>query len=152
SVEGPRATRVAWAFSVATFANAGIIALAAHQGVGYMDSKEFCGQTCHAVMQPQYVQYQNSPHASVACVDCHIGSGASSFVQYKLAGVRQLVRLSTNTYHRPVPPAMDSMRPARDTCEHCHSSQKIQEDRLRVIRHYDNDEQSTEKTTVLLMR
>jgi hypothetical protein len=151
-VEGPRAARLAWAFAFATLANAGILALAAHQGVSYMDSREFCGQMCHTVMQPQYVRYQNSPHARVSCVDCHIGTGAASFIQYKLAGVRQLVRVSTNTYHRPVPPAMDSMRPASDTCAACHSRQKAQEDRLRVIRHYGDDEQSTEKITVLLMR
>jgi hypothetical protein len=85
-------------------------------------------------------------------VDCHIGSGASSFVQYNLAGVRQLARLSTNSYQRPVPPAMDRMRPARETCEQCHLSGTSKEDLLKVIRHYDNDEKSTEKTTILLMR
>jgi len=151
-VDGPRLTRLGWAFAFATLTNAGILTAAAYHGVGYMDSRQFCGQTCHSVMQPQYVRYQSSPHARVPCVDCHIGSGATSFIQYKLAGVRQLVRLTTNTYQRPVPPAMDRMRPAKDTCEDCHSSEKMQEDRLKVIRHYDNDEQSTEKTTVLLMR
>jgi len=30
-------------------------------------------------------------------VDCQIGSGAASFVEYKLAGIRQLIRLTTNT-------------------------------------------------------
>jgi len=150
--QGPRAVRLAWAFGFATLANAGIIALAAYHGVGYMDSREFCGQTCHVAMEPQYIRYQSSPHASVPCVDCHIGSGASSFVQYKLAGVRQLVRLTTNTYHRPVPAAMLTMRPASETCQHCHSSQDAQPDRLKIIRHYDSDEHSTEKTTVLLMR
>ncbi|PYS49554.1 MAG: hypothetical protein DMG13_23200 [Acidobacteria bacterium] len=44
------------------------------------------------------------------------------------------------------------MWPAKDTCEECHSSQKVQEDRLKVIRHYDDDERSTEKTTVLLVK
>src|SRR5262250_3160970 len=104
-----------------------------------MDSKEFCGQACHSVMQPQYVRYQKSPHARVPCVDCHIGSGTPSFIQYKLAGVRQLMRLSANTYTRPVHPAMDRMRAAGETCEQCHAPQKPQNDRLKVIRHYDND-------------
>jgi hypothetical protein len=150
--EGARAARVAWAFAFATIANAGIIGLAAYGGVGYMDSTQFCGQACHSVMQPQYVRYQSSAHARVPCVDCHIGSGAQSFIQYKVAGVRQLLRLSTNTYKRPVPPAMDHMRPARETCEQCHFPGKSKDDTLKVIRHYDNDEKSTEKMTVLLMR
>jgi hypothetical protein len=47
---------------------------------------------------------------------------------------------------------MDRMRPAHDTCEHCHSPERARADRLKVIRHYDNDERSTEKITVLLMR
>jgi hypothetical protein len=103
-------------------------------------------------MQPQYVRHQNSSHARVACVDCHIGSGATSFVQYKLAGVRQLISLQTNSYHRPIPPAMDRIRPAREICEDCHSPQTVQQDRLKVIRHYDNDERSTEKMTLLWMK
>jgi hypothetical protein len=47
---------------------------------------------------------------------------------------------------------MDRMRPARETCEHCHVPAQAKDDRLKVIRHYDNDEQSTEKTTLLLLR
>jgi nitrate/TMAO reductase-like tetraheme cytochrome c subunit len=151
-IESSRISRLAWAFSFATLANAAIIGLAAYHSIGYMDSKEFCGTTCHSAMQPQYVRYQSSVHSRVPCVDCHIGSGATSFVQYKLAGVRQLIRLTTKTYHRPIPPAMDRVRPAREICEQCHSTQKKYDDRLKVIRHYGDDEQSTKKTTVLLMK
>jgi hypothetical protein len=150
--ETSRMSRLAWVFAFATLANAAIIALAAYHSVGYMDSKEFCGTACHSVMQPQYVRYQASAHSRVACVDCHIGSGATSFVQYKLAGVRQLIRLTTNTYHRPIPPAMNRVRPAKEICEECHSTDKVSEDRLKVIRHYGDDEKSTEKTTVLLLK
>src|SRR5215471_13296337 len=138
--EGTQFARLGWAIAFATVANAAILTAAAYQGVAVMDSKEFCGQTCHTVMQPQYVRYQNSAHARIPCVDCHIGSGASSFIQYKLAGVRQLVRLTTHTYKRPIPPAMDRMRPAQDTCEQCHPPERSEEDKLKVIRHYDNDE------------
>jgi len=146
-----RAARFAWVFAFATLANVSILTLAAYRGVDYMDSKEFCGQACHSVMAPQYIRYQKSPHANIPCVDCHIGSGVSSFIQYKLAGARQLVRLATNTYSKPIPQALDRMRPAQETCEHCHRRDSA-EDKLKVLRHYDNDEKSTEKTTVLLMR
>jgi hypothetical protein len=47
---------------------------------------------------------------------------------------------------------MDHLRPATETCEHCHFRDSSRDDRLKVIRHYDNDEPSTEKITVLLMR
>jgi hypothetical protein len=48
---------------------------------------------------------------------------------------------------------MDRMRPANETCEQCHfRGHSKDDDTLKVIRHYDNDEQSTEKLTILLMR
>ena len=149
---GPQLARLGWAIAFATLANAAILTAAAYHGVTVMDSKQFCGETCHSVMQPQYVRYQNSRHAAIPCVDCHIGGGAAAFVHYKLSGVRQLVRLTTSTYHRPIPPAEDRVRPATEICEECHSPANQQEDRLKVIRHYDDDEQSTEKTTVLFLK
>ena len=149
---GPQVARLGWVIAFATLANVSILAAAAYHGVAVMDSREFCGQTCHSVMQPQYVRYQNSPHARVPCVDCHIGGGAASFLRYKVSGVRQLIRLTTHTYSRPIPAAMDRLRPAHEICEECHSPRIEQEDRLRVIRHYDDDEQSKEKTTVLMLK
>ncbi|HLH29576.1 MAG TPA: NapC/NirT family cytochrome c, partial [Terriglobia bacterium] len=149
---GPQLARLGWAIAFATLANAGILTAAAYHGVAVMDSKEFCGQTCHSVMQPQYVRYQHSRHAAIPCVDCHIGGGAAAFFHYKLSGVRQLVRLTTKTYQRPIPPAMDRVRPASEICEACHVAGGQQQDRLKIIRHYDDDEQSTEKTTVLMVK
>ena len=144
--------RLGWAFAFATLANIAILMIAAYHGVDVMDSTQFCGQTCHSVMQPQYVRYQESVHARIPCVDCHVGAGAASFFQYKIAGARQLIRLTSGTYHRPIPPAMDRMRPAAELCEQCHSPGKAHEDRLKIVRHYSDDEQSTEKVTVLLMK
>ena len=64
--ERARAGRFAWAFAFATLANVGILTVAAYSGVEHMDSAEFCGTTCHSLMQPQYVRYQESAHAKVA--------------------------------------------------------------------------------------
>jgi hypothetical protein len=52
----------------------------------YTDSDQFCGETCHTVMEPEYTAYQFSPHAKVGCVQCHIGSGADWFVRSKISG------------------------------------------------------------------
>jgi hypothetical protein len=41
-------------------------------------------------MKPEFTAYQWSPHARVACADCHIGPGASWFVKSKLSGVYQV--------------------------------------------------------------
>src|SRR5215471_12034133 len=50
---------------VATFVNLLIFGTASFRGVSYMDSTQFCGQTCHTVMTPEFTAYKNSPHAHV---------------------------------------------------------------------------------------
>ena len=73
-----------------TFANFAIMGAASYKGVEYMDSAQFCGQTCHTVMEPEYAAYVDSPHSRVSCVECHIGPGAPWFVKAKISGVRQV--------------------------------------------------------------
>src|SRR5260370_38899777 len=45
----------------ATLLNIMIFGTASYRGVGYMDSVQFCGQTCHTVMEPEFTAYQHSP-------------------------------------------------------------------------------------------
>ena len=89
------------------------------QAVEYVDSNQFCGTLCH-VMLPEYTRYQQSPHARVNCVECHVGAGAQWFLKAKLSGVRQVYRLATDTYNRPIPTPVHGLRPARATCNQCH--------------------------------
>ena len=138
--------------ALSTFANLLIGSQLSYRTVHYMESVSFCGQTCHTVMQPEYVAYQNSPHARVECVKCHIGPGASWFVKSKLDGVRQVIAVWLDTYSRPIPTPVHTLRPARETCEACHWPQKYGEDRVRVIPHYAEDEANTRSNSVLLMR
>jgi hypothetical protein len=44
------------------------------------------------------------------------------------------------------------LRPARETCEQCHWPTKHVGDKLRVIKHYKDDEQNTELTTALVLK
>ncbi|MBS1874644.1 MAG: NapC/NirT family cytochrome c [Acidobacteria bacterium] len=117
----------------------------------YMESVEFCGQTCHTVMQPEFTAYQNSPHSRVECVKCHIGPGAGWFVKSKLSGVGQVFAVTFNSYPRPIPTPVHNLRPARETCETCHWPQKYGGDRLRVINKFGDDEGNSQTKTVLLM-
>jgi nitrate/TMAO reductase-like tetraheme cytochrome c subunit len=133
---------------VLTMANVVIVSLAAYRGVEYMDSVQFCGQACH-VMKPEYVAYQNGPHSRVACVECHIGSGATSFATAKISGARQLLALSFHTYARPIVGPVRNMRPARETCEQCHWPEKFHGDRIRKVYEYGNDEKNSESLTTL---
>lgn len=147
----PKTQRAFLIFFVLSAVNIVIISIATYEGVEVMDSVAFCGTTCHTVMQPEYTAYRLSPHARVACVDCHIGPGASWFVKTKLSGAWQVIAVTFNLYPRPIPTPVANLRPARETCEQCHWPQKFEGDRLLVRTEYSSDEQNTALQTVLLM-
>ena len=65
---------------VATIVNLLVVSVASYRGAAYMDSPQFCGQSCH-VMHPEYTAYKISAHSHVACVECHIGTGAQRTLQ-----------------------------------------------------------------------
>ena len=115
-----------------------------------MDSTEFCGTSCH-VMKPELTAYSRSPHAHVACVNCHIGPGAGWFVQSKLSGTRQLFAVAFNTFSRPIATPVHDLRPARETCEQCHWPASFTGDRLKILTSYTDDEKTEARKTVLLM-
>ncbi|HET6958980.1 MAG TPA: NapC/NirT family cytochrome c, partial [Vicinamibacterales bacterium] len=112
----PDHRRTAVAIFALTLANVVIVSLGAYRGVEYMDSVQFCSLACHGVMKPEGTAHQNGPHARVACVACHVGSGATSFARAKLSGTRQLIALALGTYPRPISTPVRNMVPARDTC------------------------------------
>jgi nitrate/TMAO reductase-like tetraheme cytochrome c subunit len=136
---------------VLTIVNATLILLAAQGSLHYMESAEFCGQTCHTPMHPQYTAWQNTTHAKVACEQCHIGGGAQALVHYKLAGVRQLVHVVTGNYPRPIPASQAVLRPALETCGTCHSPTLWHGERTRTIREYAEDETNTATATTLTL-
>jgi hypothetical protein len=144
-----RQREILFAVVVLTLINALIVSLAAYRGIEFMDSVTFCGRVCHEVMEPEYVANQNGPHARVACVQCHIGSGAPWFVRSKLSGTRQVFAVTLNTFSRPIPSPVHNLRPARDTCEQCHWPAKFHGDIIRVRKEYASDEANSESTTTL---
>jgi len=148
----PHTRRWLLIFLSATMVNIIILASATYKGVEVMESVEFCGLACHSVMEPEHTAHSRSPHSRVACADCHIGPGADWFVKSKLDGAWQLVSVALDLYPRPVPTPLHDLRPARDTCEQCHWPTKFVGDKLKVIKHYEDDEANTELTTALLLR
>jgi ribosomal protein S27E len=121
----------------------------AHDAV---DSVEFCGQTCHAVMGPQYAAYHNSAHARVRCVDCHIGPGFQHWVKAKMAGMRQLYAVAFDTYQRPIPTPVDALRPAQETCENCHWPRQFYGEKFVTHTYYKTDEENSPWTIDLLVK
>src|SRR5512140_3526887 len=69
-----------------------VSAVGSYRAYEFTDSTQFCGKLCHVVMHPEYTAPQASPHARVACVDCHVGAGAGWYVRSKLSGARQVVK------------------------------------------------------------
>ena len=145
----PIQRRATFIFLAMTFANVLIVSLAAYRGVEYMDSVQFCGQVCHTVMKPEFMAYQDSAHSRVACVQCHIGPGATWFAKSKLSGTRQIFAVAFKTYSRPIPSPVQELRPARDTCEQCHWPEKFHGDKIRRIVEYSEDEKNSESVTTL---
>jgi len=148
----PMLRRGATLVMVMTFFNVSILGTASYRGVEYMDSVQFCGQTCHTVMAPEFSAYQDSPHSRVACVECHIGPGAPWFVRSKLSGARQVLAVTFKTYSTPIPSPVRELRPARETCEQCHWPQKFHGDKFLVRTKYSDDEANTPLTTVLVLK
>jgi NapC/NirT cytochrome c family, N-terminal region len=148
----PGARRIAAGVAVLTIVNVVIVGLAAYKGIEYMDSVSFCGRVCHTVMEPEFTAYQDGPHARVKCVECHIGPGAPWFVKSKVDGIRQVWAVTFNSYERPIPTPVHSLRPARETCEQCHWPEKFTGDLVKTIPAYGDDEANTPGPTVMQMR
>jgi hypothetical protein len=116
------------------------------------ESVQFCGEACHTVMKPELVSYQHGPHARVACVECHIGSGATWFVKSKLSGSYQLYAVAFDKYPRPIPTPIKNLRPAQDTCEQCHWPKKFTGNLDRTYHSYLGDETNTPFSVRLLLK
>lgn len=125
---------------------------ASSQMLHFMDESHFCGTACHTVMNPEWVTYQQSPHARVQCVECHVGEGLENLIDSKLNGVRQIISVTFDLYERPIPTPVHSLRPSRETCEKCHWPDKFYGQRLRTFTHYQENEESTPYYTSLIQK
>jgi hypothetical protein len=140
-------TVVVIAFTFLVFSTVGV-----YRTFHFTESVEFCGLLCHSVMKPEYTLYQKSPHARVACTECHVGPGASWFVKSKISGVYQIYSTAAEKFSRPIPTPIDNLRPARETCEQCHWPQRFSGSVERVRTHFLADEQNSPWTIRLLLK
>lgn len=127
-------------------------AVGSYEAFNFTESNEFCGEMCHSVMKPEYVAYQNSPHARVHCVDCHVGEGADWYVRSKLSGAYQVYAVLADVYPKPIPTPIENLRPARETCEKCHWPEKFYARKLQAQKHYMSDENNTEWDIYMTMK
>lgn len=139
-------------FSIGTLILFFLSAIGSYEAFHYTESVEFCGTLCHEVMEPEYVAYQNSPHARVACVDCHVGTGADWYMRSKLSGLRQVYAVLTDDFSRPIETPIHNLRPARETCEECHWPEKFYAQQLRQTKHFLTDSMNAEWNIHLKMK
>jgi nitrate/TMAO reductase-like tetraheme cytochrome c subunit len=102
-------------------------------------------------MEPQFVAFQHTAHASVECVACHIGPGAAAYVKTKLNGVKQLYHTVRGDFDRPIRLTPANARPSQAICEQCHWPKKYVGNVVRSYQHYLSDEKNTPFAVRLLL-
>jgi hypothetical protein len=127
-------------------------ATATYKAYHFTDTITFCGRTCHTVMKPEYTAYQDSPHARVACVACHVGPGAAWYVRSKLSGVYQVYAVLLHKYPRPIATPIHDLRPVQQACQQCHWPEKFYGAQLKVFTHFGYDEANTPTQIEMLIK
>jgi hypothetical protein len=122
-----------------------ISSIGSYEAFHYTESVEFCGKLCHQVMEPEYTTFHGSAHERVACVECHVGSGANWYVKSKLSGLYQVYSVMAKKYPQPIPTPIANLRPAQETCEECHWPDKFYDNKFRVKHSFLTDEENTER-------
>jgi nitrate/TMAO reductase-like tetraheme cytochrome c subunit len=148
----PRDRRIMGWFLVGSVLFLLLSAIGSYHTYQVSESVQFCGQACHTVMQPELVTYEHGPHARVACVECHIGPGATWFVKSKLSGTYQLYAVAFNKYPRPIPTPIKNLRPAQETCEQCHWPKKFVGNLDKTFNYVLGDETNTPFSVRLIIR
>ncbi|HEY0725589.1 MAG TPA: NapC/NirT family cytochrome c [Pyrinomonadaceae bacterium] len=146
-----RGRRLLVAFGVASVIFLFITAFGSYQTYHITESVEFCGKACHVPMEPQFVGQQQTAHARVGCVDCHVGPGAAAYFKTKLNGVKQLYHTFRDDYDRPIRVSASNPRPPQMICEQCHWPQRYVGNVERTYQHYLSDEKNTPFAVRLLM-
>jgi nitrate/TMAO reductase-like tetraheme cytochrome c subunit len=129
-----------------------LTALGSYQTYHMTETNSFCGEVCHTSMEPQFNAYQHSAHAKVACVACHVGPGAGNYIRTKVSGMRQLYHTILGDFKRPIQLHNVNQRPAQETCQSCHWSQKHTGDLQKTYRHFLADESNTPFTVQMVLK
>ncbi len=120
-----------------------LTAFGSYQTYHATETVSFCGEACHEPMEPQFVTYQHSNHAKVACAECHVGAGATGYMEAKLGGVRQLYHAVVGDYNRPIKLLERDRGPTQERCEKCHWLEKYTGTVEKIYRYHLADEENT---------
>ena len=96
----------------------------------YSNSDAFCSNACHDVHPQEPYAHHGSQHASVKCVECHVGRlSVFKAAAVKSTHISHPIALMLG-YERPL--FAKNMPASRDSCEGCHSSEPHQNNSVRV--------------------
>lgn len=118
--------------------------------VDFTESNTFCGDVCHQVMRPEAMAHGYSPHSEVACVECHVGSERTSYIESKLNGMRQLYALATDDIRRPIPTPIHGLLDSSNMCESCHTQDRLTEYKVASHSYFLSDE-ATERVKLRML-
>jgi len=147
-----RDRRMLLAFAVGSALFLMLTAMGSYNAFHVTESVQFCGETCHTVMKPELTLHDLGPHARVACVECHVGPGASWFVRSKIAGTYQMYAVAFHKYPTPIPTPIKNLRPARETCEQCHWPKAFVGNLDRTFNYFQDDVSNTPYSIRLLLK
>jgi len=105
----PRFTRLG--YTLGLIIGLGLVLMA--MAIELSSTPWFCG-TCH-VMRPYFESWENSSHAQVACVECHIPPGLTAEMRKKFEALSMVARYFTATYGTNPWAEVDD-----DACLRCH--------------------------------
>jgi len=109
--------------------------------IAVTSSREFCAGVCHRIQDDTIAAYNDSPHANMSCVACHIPVAADpvTFMYHKAkAGIEGGYQQITNTFVLPLNP--ESAVAAEMTsaqCTQCHTTTRDVTPRKGLIINHD---------------
>jgi len=117
----------------------------------WSNSPQFCAEMCHDVHPEEAPAYQDSYHAQVKCVECHMGRlGTLRNLALKVTHAGHLPAVLFDTWERPL--IAKTTRPANESCEKCHWPESFHYDTVLGIKHFDTDTENSEINTYLIMQ
>jgi hypothetical protein len=104
-------------------------------------------------MGPELIAFDTGPHRDLTCGECHVEPGVAGWVKAKLNGTRQLIQVLTGLYPKPIPPPdHDALPSTKDTCQKCHSLDRLVSTNLVARTSFSEDQANTRAFTGLLIR
>lgn len=117
----------------------------------FSNSTTFCANVCHDVHPEEPAARQESYHANVECVECHMGRVSTlRKVVLKASHARHLPETLFQQYERPT--EAETLIPPDQSCERCHWPPSFHGDTVREIQHYQQDRENTLIRTFLALR